>query len=117
MTNQLPLFSISNPKGIKPEAFEEVKRKLAGRIVELEGQLENILSKCLGLEKIKSHLQAELDSTAAEVEKVGGLMGEKVGGLMGGIGGWLVGGTGGWLVGGTGGWNDGWKCWSERMKE
>ena len=60
--------------------------------MELEGQLENILSKCLGLEKIKSHLQAELDSTAAEVEKVGG--------LMGGIGGWLVGGTGGVLGGG-----------------
>lgn len=60
---------IENDERVRPGEFEEMKRKLAGRIVELESQLENVLSKCLGLEKVKNHQQMQIENMGAELEK------------------------------------------------
>ncbi|ESN90091.1 hypothetical protein HELRODRAFT_91055 [Helobdella robusta] len=55
---------------MKSTEFDEIKRKLASRIIELEQQLENVLSRCIGLEKVKNRLQSEVEKLTSELESV-----------------------------------------------
>ena len=55
---------------IKPEEVEEIKKKMAAKVLEVEAQLEAAVSKTIGLEKVKGRLQLEITSLATEMDKV-----------------------------------------------
>lgn len=60
----------SGEGSIRPEEVEELKRKFAARILDVEAQLEATLGKGLAMEKAKNRLQMEVETLIAEVEKV-----------------------------------------------
>ena len=60
----------SGEGGVRSEEMEELKRKLNGKIQELESQLEASQSKASSLEKVKVRLQGELEDLMVEVERV-----------------------------------------------
>lgn len=50
--------------------FVHLRRKIHIRITELEEQISALISKCSGLEKIKSRLQSEVEVLIIDLEKV-----------------------------------------------
>ncbi|KAK4017102.1 paramyosin, long form [Daphnia magna] len=51
------------------EEIEEIRRKFHVRVTELEEQISALISKCSGLEKIKSRLQSEVEILIIDLEK------------------------------------------------
>ncbi|KAI9557319.1 paramyosin [Daphnia sinensis] len=51
------------------EEIEEIRRKFHVRVTELEEQISALISKCSGLEKIKSRLQSEVEVLIIDLEK------------------------------------------------
>ncbi|EFX65159.1 paramyosin, long form-like [Daphnia pulex] len=51
------------------EEIEEIRRKFHIRVTELEEQISALISKCSGLEKIKSRLQSEVEVLIIDLEK------------------------------------------------
>lgn len=47
-----------------------LRRKFHVRVTELEEQISALISKCSGLEKIKSRLQSEVEILIIDLEKV-----------------------------------------------
>lgn len=60
----------SGEGGVRSEEMEELKRKLTGKIQELEAALEASQAKVSSLEKAKVRLQGELEDLMVEVERV-----------------------------------------------
>ena len=56
--------------GIQPEELEDLKRKMGVKIQDGEAQLESALSKLVGLDKLKTRLQMEVEALALDLEKV-----------------------------------------------
>lgn len=50
--------------------FSTCRRRLASKLAEAENQVEQAMSKCSSLEKVKQRLQGELEDLMIDVERV-----------------------------------------------
>ena len=60
----------SGEGGVRSEELDDLKKKLNGKISDLESQLEAANSKANSLEKARSRLQGEIDDIVIEMERV-----------------------------------------------
>jgi len=60
----------SGEGGVSSEALDELKRKLSGKLLETEAQLEAALTKAASFDKVNHRLRGEVEDLMVEVERV-----------------------------------------------